>query len=220
VKSALARKICLEADVPDQWWHETAARVLTHTADHDSQEALQGGSMSVASVFSSAFMNFGTHGVQSGVQQIQQEFQQLGQDLQTGNLSAAQSDFASLQQMNPQTSSSSATQSNNPTTQEFNQLSQDLQSGNITAAQQDYTKIQQDFQSASAHKHHHHHSGGSSQSNEISQLFQQLGQELQSGNLAAAQQAYGALSQDLQTFSQSSAPATAQSSTGSTSISA
>jgi outer membrane protein assembly factor BamD (BamD/ComL family) len=104
----------------------------------------------------------------------------------------------------------------------FNQLSQDLQSGNISAAQQDYTKIQQDFQSASAHKHHHHHSGSGSQSSEISQLFQQLGQELQSGNLAAAQQAYGALSQDLLTLSQTTGSATAQSqpATGSTSVSA
>jgi outer membrane protein assembly factor BamD (BamD/ComL family) len=178
--------------------------------------------MSVASIFSSALMNYGTHSVQSGVQQVQQEFQQLGQDLQSGNLSAAQADFATLQTLGPQTTAGSSTQSTNPISQMFNQLSQDLQSGNISAAQQDYTKIQQDFQSASAHKHHHHHSGSGSQSSEISQLFQQLGQELQSGNLAAAQQAYGTLSQDLQTLGQASPPATAQSqpATGSTSVSA
>jgi outer membrane protein assembly factor BamD (BamD/ComL family) len=178
--------------------------------------------MSVASIFSSALMNYGTHSVQSGVQQVQQEFQQLGQDLQSGNLSAAQADFATLQTLGPQTTAGSSTQSTNPISQMFNQLSQDLQSGNISAAQQDYTKIQQDFQSASAHKHHHHHSGSGSQSSEISQLFQQLGQELQSGNLAAAQQAYGTLSQDLLTSSQTTGSATAQSqpATGSTSVSA
>lgn len=179
--------------------------------------------MSVASIFSSALMNYGTHSVQSGVQQVQQEFQQLGQDLQSGNLSAAQADFATLQTLGPQTTAGSSTQSTNPISQMFNQLSQDLQSGNISAAQQDYTKIQQDFQSASAQKHrHHHHSGGGSQSSEISQLFQQLGQELQSRNLAAAQQAYGALSQDLLTLRQTTGPATAQSqpATGSTSVSA
>jgi len=45
----------------------------------------------------------------------------------------------------------------------------------------------------------------------LSQLFQQLGQSLQSGNLSAAQQAYSTLAQDLPQFGQSAAfAATAQ----------
>src|SRR5450755_1201947 len=97
-----------------------------------------------------------------------QQFQQLGQALQSGNLSAAQSDFASLQKAFPQSAStSSATSSTaaNPLSQAFNQLASDLQSGNLSAAQKDYSTIQQDVQGANggtsgAHSHHHHHGGG------------------------------------------------------------
>jgi outer membrane protein assembly factor BamD (BamD/ComL family) len=78
------------------------------------------------------------------MQQFRQDFQKLGQDLQAGNLSGAQADFAALQKDGPQ--SSSATQSSNPIAQGLQQLSSDLQSGNLTAAQQDYSNLQQDFQ--------------------------------------------------------------------------
>ena len=96
-----------------------------------------------------------TSSMSSQMQQIQQEFQQLGQDLQSGNLTAAQSDFTTLQNDLPQTSStsSSTSQSNNPIAQAFSQLSQDLQSGNLTAAQQDYSTIQQDFQNQASQTH-------------------------------------------------------------------
>jgi outer membrane protein assembly factor BamD (BamD/ComL family) len=180
--------------------------------------------MSVSGIFSSSFSNYSPQDVQNNWQQIQQEFQQLGQDLQSGNLSAAQADFATLQRLNPQANSTSSSQSTNPIAQEFNQLEQDLQSGNTSAAQQDYTKIQQDFQSqgAQTHHHHHHHGGGSGSSG-ISQLLDQLGQELQSGNLSAAQQSYSTLQQDFQQFTQSgvsSAQASSQSSSTGVSVSA
>lgn len=45
----------------------------------------------------------------SQLQQFQQNFQQLGKGLSSGNLSAAQSDFATLQKDLPQTNSSSST---------------------------------------------------------------------------------------------------------------
>jgi len=135
----------------------------------------------------------------SQLQQFQQEFQQLGQDLQSGNVSAAQSDFATLEKALPQTSSTSTSQSSSPIAQAFNQLSQDLQAGNLTAAQNDYSTIQQDFQSQASqvHSHHHHHAGGSQQS-QASQLFAQLGQDLQSGNLTSAQSDFSSLQQLLQ----------------------
>jgi len=69
---------------------------------------------------------------------IQKEFQQLGQDLQSGNLSAAQSDFATLQSLGPQSNSTSSSQSSNPLAQAFNQLEKALQSGNLSAAQKDF----------------------------------------------------------------------------------
>lgn len=128
-------------------------------------------------------------------QQFQQEFQQLGKDLSSGDISAAQSDFATLQKDMPQTSSSASTaQSSNPIAQAFSQLSQDLQAGNLSAAQQDYANLQQDFQSYAPHRHHHHWSGGSEQS-QFLKLFDQLGQDLQAGNLSSAQSDWSSLQQ-------------------------
>lgn len=176
--------------------------------------------MSVTGLSSSSF--YSGQSVQNQIQQFQQQFSQLGQDLQSGNLSAAQSDFATLQANQPQGSSStSSSQSNSPIAQAFNQLSTDLQSGNLSAAQQDYSTIQSDFQNQSAQGHHHHHHGGgsgssgsgsSSESSEISQLFSQLGSALQSGNLSNAQQAYSTLQQDLQQYTQGNSSLTATSS--------
>jgi hypothetical protein len=82
-------------------------------------------------------------------QQIQSEFQQLGKDLQAGNLTQAQQDYATLWQnfSNAQTSTAAATANNsNPVAQAFTALSQDLQNSNISAAQKDNANIQQDFQ--------------------------------------------------------------------------
>jgi outer membrane protein assembly factor BamD (BamD/ComL family) len=189
--------------------------------------------MSVSGIFSGSFFDYGGQNVQNNRQQFQQDFQQLGEDLESGNLSAAQSDFAALQQLVPQSNSSTATQNNNPIAQAFNQLAQDLQSGNLSAAQQDYTTIQQDFQSqaqaesqvsqSQVEGHHHHHGGGNDES-EMSQLFEQLGQALQSGNLSTAQQVFSTLQQDFQQFSQPnglvSTQSTPQQSSGSISLSA
>jgi hypothetical protein len=107
---------------------------------------------------------------------FQQEFQQLGQELQSGNMTAAQSEFATLQQGVTQTSG--ATQSSS-IAQAFSKLSQDLQGGNVTAAQSDYSALQQDMQTASAHGHHRHQHGGSGV------------------NSASAQQVYSSLQQNL-----------------------
>ncbi|HEX3354257.1 MAG TPA: hypothetical protein VHS34_15660 [Terriglobales bacterium] len=165
--------------------------------------------MSVAGILSSSLVSLfnDNQTIQSKKQTFQQEFQQLGQDLQSGNLSAAQTDFASLQQLGPQATASA--QSSSPIGQAFNQLSQDLQSGNVAGAQQDYATIQQDFQKQAAQGHHHHHGGGGGNNNAISQLLEQLGQALQSGNLANAQQAYGTLQQDFQQYAQNSGSLTA-----------
>ncbi len=165
--------------------------------------------MSVAGISSSLF-SYLSQSLHSKGHQVRQEFQQLGSDLASGNLSAAQSDFASLQQLQTQaststssTASASAT-SSSTLTQELQQLSQDLQSGNLTAAQQDYSAIQQQASAVApptSHHHHHHSSGASATQNTVAQEFQQLGQALQSGDLSSAQQAYTTLQQ---TFASSS----------------
>ena len=143
-------------------------------------------------------------------QQFQQELRQLGQDLQSGSLSAAQSDFSALRQNSPAAASASGT----PVAQAFSQLGKDLQSGNLTAARQDFTSLRQDLQSqgTQAHHHHHHHGGGAGagEQTNLAQEFAQLGQDLQSGNISAAQQAYSSLQQSFQAFPPNGASAPVQ----------
>ena len=141
---------------------------------------------------------------QASLQQFRDEFQQLGQDLQAGNLPAAQADYAQLQQIEQQ-KNSSASQSNitNSVSQLFDQLGKDLASGNVSSAQDDFNDIMKAVQSSgpSVHHHHHHHHGGggaSLQTSSVQTDLNTLGQALQSGNLAAAQQAYASVQTDLQ----------------------
>jgi len=159
--------------------------------------------MSVSGISSSTLFDLlGTESAQSQKQQLQKEIQQLGKDLAAGNLSAAQADFATLQKDAPQPTSTS----NNPIAQAFQKLAQDLQSGNLSGAQQDFSTIQQDVQAQVSGHHHHGHGQNSSgaQQNPVAQLFSELGQALQAGNLSAAQQAYTALQQDFQSASSGS----------------
>ena len=127
--------------------------------------------MSVSAISSGAGSAYDFAAVDERRQQFQQQFGRLGKDLAAGNLAAAQADFATLQQNAPAT---------------------DLQAANPTAAQQDFTALQQALQTPRAPHHHHRHVGGLSGA---PQLFQELGQDLQSGNAAAAQKAYNSLAQ-------------------------
>ena len=90
---------------------------------------------------------------------------------------------------------------------EFQQLGKDLQSGNLSAAQQDFSKIPQS-QGIPAHHLHHYHSGGGAGAGEqtnLPQEFAQLGQDLQAGNVSAAQKAYSTVQQSFATFGANSA---------------
>jgi hypothetical protein len=77
--------------------------------------------MSLSGIASSNLFNYGDQNLQNNLQPLPQEFQQLGQDLQSGNLSGAQS--------------------SNPIVQAFHQPGQDLQSGNVSAARRDYSNV-------------------------------------------------------------------------------
>ena len=166
--------------------------------------------MSIAGIFSS------NNQAQSQYRLSSSQFQQLGQDLSSGNLSSAQSDFSALQQIFGQaasgstssSSSTSAASTSNPLGQAFQQLSSDLKSGNLTAAQKDYSTIRQDMQNQFAnllqHGHHHIRAGfdplnsQSSQSSQstssdstqsssaVAQLFASLAQQLQDSALGGA----------------------------------
>ncbi|MGA3295228.1 MAG: hypothetical protein ABSE45_14750 [Candidatus Acidiferrales bacterium] len=110
--------------------------------------------MSVSGLLSS-FLGYNNSPIQQlqQRQQLQQEFQQLGQDLQSGNLTAAQSDIATLQKNSlfaNATSATSSSQTTNSASQAFNQLSHDAQAGNVSAAKQDFLTLQQDLQGQQA----------------------------------------------------------------------
>lgn len=176
--------------------------------------------MSISSIASTALSSLlnATQSARSGqgkFQQVQSEFQQLGQDLKAGNLTQAQQDFATLSQNFPNapsgTSTAAPASGGNPIAQAFTALAQDLQNGNISGAQQDYATIQQDFQqqqqgSSQVHHHHHHHGGGGGQQgSQVSQALNSLSSALQAGNLSSAQTAFATLQADLEQFGASGA---------------
>jgi soluble cytochrome b562 len=136
---------------------------------------------------------------QDQLQKIRDDVQQLGGDLQAGNLGQAQSDYTTLSQ------DISGSQSQNSTlNQDFSALGHALQSGNLSDAQTAYSTLLQDLRQAHHHHHHHHHSGNaqaaSQQTNPLTQAFDDLGKALQAGDLSTAQQAYSTLLQDLQQY--------------------
>jgi hypothetical protein len=155
-------------------------------------------------------------GAQNKFQQIQTQFQKIGQDLQSGNLTQAQADYVTLSQQLPgglQASNSTSPEHTSTLAKALQTLGKDLQAGNLAASQADFATIQQDVQqlSSSQANGHHHHRGvaGSNQptAGTLQQDFTSLGKALQSGNLASAQQAYSTFQTDLQQeFSNLGAP--------------
>ena len=156
--------------------------------------------MTVSGVSNSNVAQITAQNYQNRLQQVQSGFQQLGADLQAGNVTQAQQDFASLLQVNSTSNQSGKSQVN----QDLNTLGQALQAGNIADAQKAYSTLLQDAQSSQqayrGHHHHHHHGGGAQQNNPISQAFGSLGSALQSGDLSGAQQAYSSIVQTLQQY--------------------
>lgn len=175
--------------------------------------------MAIAAILASSFFaGRASSAVQSNFQKVQQDFHLLGEDLQSGNLAQAQSDFSALEQVFPgtQPATASGTQvpslTTNPLSQEVSQLGQDLKAGNLPAAQSDFSTLQKDLQQlggVSTRRYHHHHrvlTDATGQQNPAT-LFGELGQDLKSGNLAAAQQTYSALQQDFLQFASTGAAA-------------
>ena len=105
-------------------------------------------------------------GATTGNNSVAQAFTQLGQDLKSGNLQAAQKDFTNLQQdvqqnssqrigghhhhhphaETSQSSSSSSSQQSNAIAQAFGTLAQDLQAGNLSGSQSAFATLQNDLQ--------------------------------------------------------------------------
>ena len=136
-------------------------------------------------------------------------FNYSNQNPESGNLSAAQQDFSTLQQPGSHVSS---------IVQAFDQLGRDLQSGNVSAAQKDYRNVKQDYQNYEHTRERHYHAMRSGDG-ELSQTFSQLGQALQSGNVSSAQTAYNSLLQDLPQLGVNLDPTSAQTSSSANSVS-
>jgi hypothetical protein len=138
--------------------------------------------MSIAGIATTAFAQLAN--VRQNYQKVQSEFKQLGQDLQAGNLTQAQTDFVTLSQSlasNQQTGAVSSSGSSPSTPPNFvgpNAVSQPPQTGSASGS------------------HHRIH---------FRQALSQLGQALQAGNLSAAQQAFTTMESIWQQFGSSAA---------------
>ncbi len=99
-----------------------------------------------------------------------QEFTELSNALQSGDLSEAQQAYSDLQQTGGLPSS--AASSDSPAAADFAALGKALASGNLSQAQSAFSQLQSDIKRAQAtpsqgstaeqvHGHHHHHYGGS-----------------------------------------------------------
>lgn len=171
----------------------------------------------ISNASTSSLIDSVNQNLQNKLRQFQQEFQQLGTDLQAGNLSAAQKDLSALPESATQSSSTSSAASSNPVVQAFNQLAQDLQSGNISAAQQDYNTLKQDFQKTGiGHNNLRHHVHGFEGGN---RPVSPWGQVPQTGKLSAAQTAYNSRLQDFQQVGSGDALTPAQPATSGSGVS-
>ena len=99
-----------------------------------------------------------TQSTTSTYKKIKEDMQALAKALQSGDLTSAQSVFATLQKDAPNlTAESQNANTTNTRAQALSALSASLQSGNLTQAQQDFTALQQAMQGSSSVQGHHHH---------------------------------------------------------------
>jgi len=145
--------------------------------------------MSVSGISATGLAAAGSQATPGKGAQVYSEALQLGRDLYAGNLSAVQSDYATLQKLVPDASSASA-QANNPYAKDLTEIGTDLQVGNLSGARQIYAQVRDVIHPEAVHKQ-----------------FQQLGTDLQSGNLSTAQADYSQLKQILP---ETNSPSTAQ----------
>ncbi len=97
------------------------------------------------------------------------DFRQLTQSIQSGDLSGAQAAFQALQQ------SGVTPPANSPLANDLTAIGQALQSGDITGAQQALTSLKSDMTSARQahhghHGHHHLHGGANSTSDSTTNI--------------------------------------------------
>jgi DNA-binding FadR family transcriptional regulator len=156
---------------------------------------------------------------------IQNDFAALGQALQSGDLTQAQSAFSQLQSdvqsareargngitTAPPAQDQYVSSTTNPTPtispaqqvqQDYAQLASALQSGSLTDAQTAFAALQQALQTQGGTNTSSPASGSSNSTDPILNDFNSLGQALQSGNLSQAQSAFAQLQNDVQSAQQ------------------
>lgn len=149
------------------------------------------------------------------MKKVQSEFKQLGSDLQSGNVTQAESDYTTLSQylsdFSSRTTSTTASADSTTSTSSgsssldsaFTALGQDLQSGDLSAAQSDYTTLQNDLQQTTSQAPPPppppppSSTSTSSSTDSILKELSALGDALSSGDLTTAQSAYTTIEQDL-----------------------
>jgi DNA-binding FadR family transcriptional regulator len=149
--------------------------------------------MAVSGIFANTAINQ-TSNSQTKFGQVKNDFQQLGQALQSGDLNAAKQAFAALQQFMPNLSSASQSQngqqgsSQNPLLTDLSAVGKALQSGDLAAAKSAFAKLRQNVQSVSHKGHHHgHHKTGGAQ-NSLASL---LDSSSQTNGTSSASQSIG-----------------------------
>ena len=127
--------------------------------------------VSATSTISDYNQTYQASGTTSIRQQRKQDFADLAQALQAGDLGGAQQAFSALQQlMVPNAvSTTSKAQTVQPTNgvssidTDLNALTQSIQSGDQIQAQSDLSKLTQDLKSIGGKGHHHHHHASATQ---------------------------------------------------------
>ena len=96
--------------------------------------------------------------------QRRQDFSELAQALQSGDLSGAQKAYSALQSLQQNTKTNpNTTTTGNPVQTDFAALGQALAAGNLSQAQSDFAQLKSDIQNTTqsnasgVHKHHGHH---------------------------------------------------------------
>jgi hypothetical protein len=152
--------------------------------------------MSVAGIATTAFSTLAQ--VQNNYHNLQTQFKRLGQDLSTGNLAQAQTDFVALSQ----SVASQATAGNTAVSTAANSSTQAASPDQTNAGRTTlppiliYASVKQQFLGDhGTHPHVANSSAVAQQNSGLTQMLNQLGQALQSGNLLGAQQAFAGMQQ-------------------------
>jgi hypothetical protein len=132
------------------------------------------------------------------VQQFQEDFQQFGQDLRSGRISAAQSDMVTLRKEVPQLNCPQTVQCDSQLARASNQLALGANRGSGTKGQDEDSTPEQGYSDQFSAGQRVDHALGAGQSLSVSLGPGELAPPLQVGNPSHAQTGYASLQQIFQ----------------------